>query len=183
VKRILSALAMTASIAALTLGAAGTANAKGKEATPPVPFGFYINEVSASPGTMQDYIELAFSGAPTPLETDLAVRLSPAPGLAPITLTTIPAGTRLEPGDVYTIAHVTSNIGCVDQFFTQNLPENATFRLTLAEVEPGTPTAILDRATITPTSSPGVPPNPALSQHRVAQNMFAPGPKTPCVFS
>jgi hypothetical protein len=183
VKRILSALAMTASIAALALGAAGTANAEAKESVPPVPFGFHITEVSAAPGAMADYIEIAFSGAPTPLETDLAVRLSPAPGIAPITLTTIPAGTLLVPGQVYTIAHVTSNIGCVDQFFTQSLPDNATFRLTLAEVEPGAPTAIVDRATITPTSRPGVPPNPALSQHRIAPNVFAPGVKTPCVFS
>lgn len=181
-KRILSALAAAAGIAALALGSAGTANAEEKDVPPPsIPFGLFINEVAAGPG-LQDYIEITTAGAPVTIPVDLAVMATFTPAGAPQVLTTIPAGTVIFPGQVYTIANAAFT-GCPpNQFFTVNLPENVPFRLALAERQTGIPGAIVDIASIAPVAQPGLPPNPALSQHRVSltPSIFAPAPRTPC---
>jgi hypothetical protein len=175
VKRILSALAAAASIAALTLGAAGTATAAEKAAQQVTPI-VYISEVATRgtgpAGAFQDYIEIAnpsFEQVPIG-----GLQLQAMVGQQLVTIP-IPMGVVLGPREVYTIAHARFT-GCVpNQVFTENLPGIRSLQLML-----GTPGgARVDVAT--------VPSHLArFSLHRIAftgsPTDFAPGPRTPCVF-
>jgi hypothetical protein len=174
VKRVLSALAAAASIAALTLGAAGTATAAEKAAQQQPP-NIYISEVAtrgAGPaGANQEYIEIATRGFQ---EVNIGgLQLQAMVGQQLITIP-IPLGVVLRPNEVYTIAHARF-IGCVpDQVFYENLPGTRTLQLQLA-----TPGGARVDAVV-------VPPNPPrLSLHRIAftgsPTDFAPGPRTPCI--
>jgi hypothetical protein len=172
VKRILSALAAAASIAALALGAAGTANAK-VEAQPPVS-GIYIAEASFGP-EQRDFFKIAPVSAP--VTTPVPLILEATFGLQRFPLATIPANTTFLPDTPFTIANVHSGVQCAMQVFSLNLPEDFPVRVTLREK--ASPHIILDSAL--------VPPLPQFvpqdwSQHRVspASAAFAPAPAAPC---
>jgi hypothetical protein len=176
VKRILSALVAAASIAALTLGAAGTATAAEKAAQQAAAPSIYISEVATrgpSPaGVFQKYIEIA---NPSFDRVNIGgLQLQATFGQQLVTIP-IPMGTVLGPKAVYTIAHARFT-GCIpDQVFNENLPSSRPLQLVL-----GTPGgARVDAVSIAPHLS-------RLSLHRIAftgsPTDFAPGPRTPCIF-
>jgi hypothetical protein len=175
VKRILSALAAAASIAALTLGAAGTATAA-EEAVQQAPPRVYINEIATRGpglgGEFQKYVEIA---NPSFERVNIGgLQLQATFGQQLVTIP-IPMGTVLGPKAVYTIAHARFT-GCVpDQVFTENLPSTRPLQLVL-----GTPGGARVDAVSTARHLP------RLSLHRVAftggPSDFAPGPRTPCIF-
>jgi hypothetical protein len=171
VKRILSALAGAASIAALALGAAGTANAdvEAQQARPSL----YIAEVSTGPG-LQEYVKIAVSGAPVTLPYSVNVKATF--GGQSFTLATIPALTTLEPGMVYTIAHAFSGVGCANQFYSVDLPDNLLIQVEAFQTT--VPSNILDAGSI-----PQIFPLPPLqSWHRASltPSAFTPQQKAPC---
>ncbi|RSM63873.1 lamin tail domain-containing protein [Kibdelosporangium aridum] len=173
-KRILSALAAATSIAALTVGAAGTATAA-ERAAQQVPSNIYISEVAtrgAGPaGATQEYIEIATRGF---REVNIGgLQLQAMFGQQLVTIP-IPMGVVLRPNEVYTIAHARFT-GCVpNQVFYENLPGTRTLQLKL-----GTPEGARVDAVVVP------PHPPLLSLHRIAftgtPTDFAPGPRTPCI--
>jgi hypothetical protein len=172
VKRILSALAAAASIATLALGAAGTANAAEKEAPPPAP-NLYIKEAATRgtgpAGAFQEYIEIATRSAAVTLRTGVNV-MAISPAGPPMLLTTIPAGTTISRGQVYTVAHAGFTACPPNQIFTENLRGNAPVQLWLIEPRTGT---IVSRALVRPHP-------PRLSRHW-SPSGFILGPRTPCV--
>jgi hypothetical protein len=172
VKRILSALAAAASIAALALGAAGTANAEVK-AKPPLS-GVYIAEASFGPEERDFFKILAVNEHVT---TPVSLVLEATFGLQRIPLATIPANVTFTPDMPYTIASIFSGVACAKQLFTTNLPEDFPIRVTLREK--ATPSVILDSALVPPLPE-SVPDE--WSQHRTSftPTRFTPAPAAPC---
>ncbi|RSM73687.1 hypothetical protein DMH04_41050 [Kibdelosporangium aridum] len=166
-KRILATLAAAASIAGLTLGAAGTANAE--LAPPPSPI--YVSEVSTADVTQQ-YIEIATASAvPFTLNTDVPIEVTFAGKTLPFT---IPAGATFAPGTGWVIAFAGTNLPCADEIRPEILPVNSPIQVRLI----GQASYIFESATI-PFYT-----NPMFAQHRtkLTPATFGPAPKSPCQF-
>ncbi|RSM73688.1 hypothetical protein DMH04_41055 [Kibdelosporangium aridum] len=168
VKRILATLAAAASIAGLTLGAAGTANAE----APPSPI--YVSEVSTSfiAGQPLQYLEIATASAvPVTLNTDVPIEVTFAGKTVPLT---IPAGTTFAPGTGWVIAFAGTNLPCVNDIRPEFLPGNTPIQVRLIGQAP----PIFENATIQPYA------NPMYAQHRIKLTpaTFRQAPQSPCQF-